>query len=400
MRLVERPDLLNATALMNLPNSRFSIPTRVRFGAGEVANLGECLEEIGSKKPLLVTDPGMLKTGAYRKVESALKQSGVAVSLFGQALPNPTEENVERAADQFRTSASDSLIGFGGGSALDVAKAVALRVSFEGPLEGYQPHPQGPALAPVIAIPTTSGTGSEVGRATVVVLRSTGHKEVLFDPRLMPKCAILDPELTLDLPKGLTAATGMDAFTHCIESYVSPVFHPVADSIALGGLEIIVEHLPAAYEDGKNLEARGYMMIAAMMGALAFQKDLGAAHAMAHPLSTICGVHHGLANAVVLPYVMEFNVKTVERKYARVGRIFDPGLTGAPEGEAARSAIESVKDLNSRIGIASNLRELGVAEKDLAPLAEAASKDGCRLTNPRECGLDEFKELFQKAYSG
>lgn len=385
---------------MTLPNSQFSIPTRVRFGAGEVAGVGECLSAIGSKRPLLITDSGMLGTTAFRKMEAALNESGAGWSLFGEALPNPTEENVEQASNRFRSDDSDSLIGFGGGSALDVAKAVALRVSFEGPLEGYQPNPQGPPLAPVIAIPTTAGTGSEVGRATVVILRSTGHKEVLFDPRLMPQFAILDPELTVDLPRGLTAATGMDAFTHCLESYVSPVFHPVADSIAIGGMESIVEHLPAAYEDGKNLEARGYMMIAAMMGALAFQKDLGAAHAMAHPLSTLCGVHHGLANAVVLPYVMEFNVETVETKYARVGRIFDPGLTGLPEGEAARSAIESVKDLNSRIGIASNLRELGVAEKDLAPLAEAASKDGCRLTNPRECGRVEFRELFQKAYSG
>lgn len=385
---------------MTLPTSQFSIPTQVRFGAGEISSIGERLQSSGSKNPLLITDAGMLGTEAFKRIETALNKSPADWALFGDALPNPTEANVEKASSRFREGDHDLLIGFGGGSALDVAKAVALRVSFEGPLEGYQPDPTGPPLAPVIAIPTTAGTGSEVGRATVVVLHSTSRKEVLFDPRLLPKIAILDPELTLDLPPGLTAATGMDAFTHCIESLVSPVFNPVADSIAIGGMELIVANLVTAVEDGKNLEARGYMMIAAMMGALAFQKDLGSAHAMAHPLSTISGVHHGLANAVVLPYVMEFNVEVVEERYARVGRVFDSGLVGSPDSEAARAAIGSVRDLNARLGIASNLQDLGVAEKDLEPLAQAASKDGCRLTNPRECGLEDFRGLFRRAYSG
>jgi alcohol dehydrogenase class IV len=233
-----------------------------------------------------------------------------------------------------------------------------------------------------------------------VVLRATGQKEVLFDPRLMPRIALLDPDLTLDLPPHLTAATGMDAFTHCIESYVSPVFHPVADSIAVGGMELVIENLPKVVEDGRDANARGYMMIAAMMGALAFQKDLGAAHAMAHPLSTISGVHHGLANAVVLPYVMDFNLKVAQEKYSKVAGLFDPQALLLESQEAARTAIQAVRDLNRRIGIPSNLKSVGVLDEDLALLAEAASKDSCRLTNPCECGLRDFQALFHKAFEG
>jgi 4-hydroxybutyrate dehydrogenase len=386
---------------MTLPTSQFSIPTNVRFGHGEVSKIAECLESIGSKNPLLMTDGGMLQTSAFKAVEAALNSSGVPWGLFGNVLPNPTEENVEEASGQFRTGEHDALIGFGGGSAIDAAKAVAIRVSFEGALEDYAP-PSGKAghLTPIVAIPTTAGTGSEVGRAAVIVMKKTGQKGILFDPRLMPRIALLDPDLTKDLPPHLTAATGMDAFTHCIESYVCPVFHPVADAIAVGGMELVIQNLPVAVRDGQNGDARGYMAIAAMMGALAFQKDLGAAHAMAHPLSTISGMQHGLANAVVLPYVMAFNLEAAEDRYAKVATLFDPKVAAVDSAEGARRAVGEVVRLNYEIGIPDDLKAAGVKEDDLERLAKAASEDGCRLTNPRPCEADDFRALFRNAYDG
>lgn len=386
---------------MTLPTSQFSIPTRVRFGHGEINNLASHLEMIGASNPLLVTDPGMLQTRAYESVREVLEESPFSWGLFGQVLPNPTEDNVDAAAAQYRQGGHDALIALGGGSAIDVAKAVAVRVSYEGLLEDYVPAPPGaPSLAPIIAIPTTAGTGSEVGRSAVIILRKTGYKACIFDPRLMPAVALLDPDLTLDLPAKLTAATGMDAFTHNLESYVSNVFHPVAEAIAYGGMELVVNHLAAAVKDGHNGEARGYMMIAAMMGALAFQKDLGAAHSMAHPLSSICGMQHGLANAVVLPYVMEFNRDAAAGKFARVAALFDPKAVLLSTEEASQLAIQKVRELNLEIGIPATLKEAGVKESDLEALAEGAFQDGCHATNPRPCTLEDFKALFKKAYGG
>jgi len=204
----------------------------------------------------------------------------------------------------------------------------------------------------------------------------------------------------IDLIRAVTAATGMDAFTHCLESYVSNVFHPIAESIAYGGMELVVRNLPAVVKDGQNREARGYMMIAAMMGALAFQKDLGAAHSMAHPLSSISGLHHGLANAIVLPYVMEFNREMVADRFARVAALFEPKAVLLSAEEGSHLAIERVRGLNREIGIPSNLREAGVKESDLNALAEGAMHDGCHATNPRECTVEDFRSLFKKAYGG
>jgi alcohol dehydrogenase class IV len=386
---------------MTLPTSQFSIPTTVRFGHGEINNLAEHLERIGASNPLVVTDPGMLQTKAYQSAREVLEASSLSWGLFGHALPNPTEDNVDEAAAQYRKDRHDSLVALGGGSAIDVAKAVAIRVSYEGRLEDFVPPPRGAAsLPPLIAVPTTAGTGSEVGRSSVIILRSTGRKSVLFDPRLMPAVALIDPDLTLDLPPRLTAATGMDAFTHCLESYVSNVFHPIADAIAYGGLELVIKNLPIATRDGQNREARGYMMIAAMMGALAFQKDLGAAHSMAHPLSSISGLHHGLANAIVLPTVMEFNRETVKDRFARVASLFDPKAVLLSAGEASRLAVQKVRDLNKELGIPASLKEAGVKETDLAALAEGAFQDGCHPTNPRPCTVGDFRELFQQAYAG
>lgn len=384
---------------MTLPTSQFSMPTAVRFGHGEIRNLVAHLEWIGAKRPLVVTDPGMLSTKAFTSLKETLDLGTLPWALFGKVLPNPTEDNVDDATETFRKGGHDSLVAIGGGSAIDLAKAVAVRIGYEGPLEDYTPAPRGAApLAPIIAIPTTAGTGSEVGRSSVIILRKTGRKAVLFDPRLMPAVALLDPDLTLELPPKLTAATGMDALTHCLESYVSNVFHPVADSIALGGLELVIRHLPTAVKDGQNREARGYMMIAAMMGALAFQKDLGAAHSMAHPLSSISGLHHGLANAIVLPTVMEFNREVAKDRFARVATLFDPKAALIAAEEASHLAITKVRELNAEIGIPARLRDVGVKESDIEALAEGALHDGCHATNPRPCTLEDFQNLFREAY--
>jgi alcohol dehydrogenase class IV len=319
--------------------------------------------------------------------------------LFGEVLPNPTEDNIDDATNLYLANGHDSVIGFGGGSALDAAKAVALRVVYGGALEGYSSDlvPRG-KIPKIIAIPTTAGTGSEVGRASVIVLRATGKKAILLHPDLMPSVAIIDPEMTVDLPPHLTAATGMDAFTHCLESLTSSEFHPVCDAIALGGLEMIVKNLPTAFRDGKCLEARGYMMIAAMMGALAFQKDLGAAHSMAHPLSTISGLHHGLANAIVLPTVMEFNREAAQSHYARLAQLFDKSCVFMSDEEASRIGIEKVRELNRTLAIPASLKEAGVQQDDLEKLAEQAIADPCHLTNARPCTRENFLELFRQAW--
>jgi len=388
-------------AMTTLPNTQFSIPTTVRFGPGEAKKLHHFLEDIGAKNPLLLTDAGMVETAAFKGVIEVLKGGCPEWGLFAEVLPNPTEDNIDDATNQYLGDGHDSVIGFGGGSALDAAKAVALRATYQGALQEYTADfvPRG-ALPKIVAVPTTAGTGSEVGRATVVVLRATGKKTLLLHPDLMPTIAVVDPELTVDLPPHLTAATGMDAFTHCLESLTSPEFHPICDAIAIGGLELTIKNLPVAHRDGKNLEARGYMMIAAMMGALAFQKDLGAAHSMAHPLSTISGLHHGLANAVVLPTVMEFNREAAQSHYARLASLFDKEAALKSEEEASRIAIEKVRELNRSLGLPANLREAGVQEADLDRLAGDAIADVCHQTNPRPCTVEDFRELFRKAYAG
>lgn len=394
--------LIDACVTMNsLPTSGFSIPTAIRFGHGQIDKLPEYLASLGAGNPLVVTDGGLTKTDVYKTVTEILESAPQKWGAFNGVSPNPTEENIEAGAAAYRNGGHDSLIALGGGSAIDAAKAIVLRVALGAPLgeitTGMKPNVVFPRL---IAIPTTAGTGSEVGRATVIIMGDSGRKAVLFDPRLMPSMAILDPDLTLNLPPFLTAATGMDAFTHCLESYVSKEFHPIADSMALGGLGLVILNLPRAYQDGQDREARGYMMIAASMGALAFQKDLGAAHSMAHPLSSISGLHHGLANAVVLPYVVEFNLGAAEERYARVAAIFDPKNALLPAAEAARKTVVAIRELNKVLGIPATLKEAGVSESALDALARDAEHDGCHLTNPRACTLEDFQKLFRCAFDG
>lgn len=383
--------------------SRFSFPTSVVFGSGAVADLPVRLEALGLKKPLLVTDPGLKNSEVMKRVTSVLEQAGVAFAVFAEVHPNPMEDDVEKAAAAYRAEGCDGVIGLGGGSPLDVAKVITVRVSHEGPLSDYEAQTggweriKGP-LPPMIAIPTTAGTGSEVGRSGVITVPSLGRKIVIFSPLLMPKFAIADPDLTVGLPPHLTAATGMDAFTHCLESLTSPVFHPFSDAIAVGGLELVVKYLERATRKGTDIEARGYMMIAAMMGAIAFQKDLGAAHSLAHPLSTEFGVHHGLANAICLPAVMRFNRDAAAAHYARVAEIFAVNGISEVSSHDPDAAAEAVAALNERLGITKRLRDCGVPEDALPALAKKAFADSCHATNPRPCTEADLLQLYRECW--
>jgi 4-hydroxybutyrate dehydrogenase len=291
--------------------SRFSFPNRMVFGPGAITHLPDLLTEFNATRVLLVSDEGLVRAGLVDRVREQIEVNADAI-LFTEVEPNPTEACVDRAAERLNAEGCDLVIGLGGGSAMDAAKAAALRANHHASFNDYEIQIGGDRnmtedVPPIFAIPTTAGTGSEVGRSSVVTLADGNRKAVICGPKLLPSIALCDPELTLGLPPHITAATGMDALTHNIEAYLSTWYHPICDAIALGGIRLATENLETAVKDGQNIEARSNMMLASSMGAIAFQKDLGAAHSMAHPLSTIAGVPHGLANAIVLSHVMAFN---------------------------------------------------------------------------------------------
>lgn len=382
----------------------FSFPTRIVFGSGAVRRLPECLRENGARKALIVTDPGLRAAPAFDAVVSTLKEAGAAFEVFDQVHGNPIEEDVLGAAGLYRSAGCDGVVGLGGGSAIDVAKAVAVMARHDGELAELEAQAGGAdrmtgPYDPIIAIPTTAGTGSEVGRSSVITSHKLGRKIIIFSPWLMPKRAILDPDLTVSLPPFLTAATGMDAFTHCLESLTCPVYHPMCDAIAIHGLELVVRYLERATHNGKDIEARGNMLVAAAMGAVAFQKDLGATHSLAHPLSTEFGMHHGLANALCLPAVMRFNLDAAAPHYARLARIFD-GCRGGGAGEkdeAARS-IARVEAMIERLGIQRGLRHHGIPRESLEKLSHSAFADSCHKTNIRPCTQADLLNLYEESW--
>src|SRR4026207_781142 len=302
--------------------ANFSFPTATLFGPGTISELPARLTQMGSRRPLVVTDGGLLQTRAFEILRNTLgpSQLGKSWELFHGVHTNPIEQDVIDAAKAFRETKCDSVIAFGGGSALDVGKACRLLAKRpDTKLSKLNFNDDGSGLARCICVPTTAGTGGEVGRSSVITLAGTQRRSVIFLPRLLAKLVILDPEVTLDLPPHLTAATGCDALTHCIESFTSPVFQPFCDGIALEGVYLITRNLPRAYKNGRDVEARGKVLVAAAMGGVAFQKDLGATHSLAHPLSAMCGMHHGTANAICLPHVMQFNARHKPGLYRRIG---------------------------------------------------------------------------------
>jgi 4-hydroxybutyrate dehydrogenase len=370
----------------------WSFPTRILFGPGQVAETGQEARSLGLGRVLIVADPGVERAGAVEPVRRSLEAAGLAVAVYTGVDGNPTEDNIEGGARAYAEHRADGVVAVGGGSPMDAAKLVALRARCGLPFEelddavngGVHVPPDVPAL---ITIPTTSGTGSEVGRSAVVTVRSTRRKTVIFSPRLLAKVAILDPELTRSMPPKTTAATGFDALTHCIEAYLARGDHPMADAIALAGIDLVMGHLPTAVSDGADLEARGAMMKAAMMGAVAFQKGLGACHSLAHPLSAEFGLHHGLANALCLPAVMDFNEVAVPERVAHVGLLLG--------GEAAQGACaKAVRALRERVGLPNGLEAVGLEAEQLRPLAQKAFEDACHRENPRPCTPDDLLDLY------
>jgi len=334
-------------------------------------------------------------------VTGVLREAGIAHEVFDRVHGNPIEEDVTESAALYRASGCDAAIGLGGGSALDVSKAVVVMARYDGPLADLEWQAGGMARMtgpydPIIAIPTTSGTGSEVGRSSVITSHALGRKIIIFSPWLMPKRAILDPQLTVGLPPLLTAATGMDAFTHCLESLTCPVFHPICDAIAIHGLELVIRYLERAVRDGKDIEARGYMQVAASMGAIAFQKDLGATHSLAHPLSTEFGLNHGLANSLCLPAVMRFNLPDATAHYARLASLFGDG-SGSP-AEAADRSVRQVEAMIARLGITAGLQNHKVPRESLAGLSAQAFADSCHRTNIRACTQQDLLELYEQSW--
>ncbi len=377
----------------------FSFPTPTLFGAGALAELPLRNKALGIRRPLVVTDAGLVGTPAFGSLAETLGDAGRDKDwfLYSGVHPNPIEKDVREAAEQFCQHGCDGVIAIGGGSPLDAGKAARLLLKRPGlDFSRFYEESDWSGLAPFIAIPTTAGTGSEVGRSSVITLGSTHRKAVLFHPELLAKLVILDPALTVGLPPRLTAATGADALTHCIESFTCPVFHPMCDGIALEGIRLIVENLPKAYRDGKDLDARGKMLVAAAMGAVAFQKDLGVVHSLAHPLSTICGLHHGLANALCLVAGMKFCSARAPGLYRRIGVACGLDVMKSPEGEADSRTLDFISELLAGLGLNTRLREHGVKPEQLAALVAQAAEDPCHKTNAVPVTERDLRELYEE----
>lgn len=380
--------------------STFSFPTTTIFGPGAIKELPQRLKNFGLNRPLVVTDPGLVHTDAFRSLEETLGKAGRGTDwhVYSSVHPNPIEQDVINGAEAYRSAKCDSVIAFGGGSALDAGKAIRLLLKRPGfNLADFDWKDDWHGLAPCFAIPTTAGTGSEVGRSSVIIIEKTRKKFVLFHPGLLANLVFLDPNLTVGLPAKLTAATGADALTHAIESFTSPVFHPLCDGIALEAIHIIIEALPRAHQNGGDVDARGRMLVAAAMGAVAFQKDLGATHSLAHPLSTICGMHHGLANALCLPFVMRFNSVRKPGLYRRVGIACGLDIMRLTDKLADDATIEFVVQFLNDLGLRAGLRNYDVTEQHISLMAPQAYADGCHQTNPVPVTEADLRDLYYEA---
>ncbi len=352
------------------------------------------------KRPLLITDARLMAHAMVAEAIAANEAKDLPTALYGAIKPNPTSTNIDDGVDCFRAGRHDGVVAFGGGSALDAGKAVAFMVGQHRPIWDFVDEGSNwrradtDGTTPLVAVPTTAGTGSEVGRAAVIVDEVVRRKCVIFHPSMMPPIVIADPELTIGLPQAVTAATGMDALTHCFEAFCARGFHPMADGVALEGMAIISEWLPAAVEDGTNLKARSFMLVAASMGATAFQKGLGAVHALAHPIGAIYDTHHGLTNAVILPYVLLFNRDHISEKLTQLSRAL--GL----REPAFNSVMEWILDLRTQLGIPHTLAEIGIDDGRAEEIAIAAAEDASADGNPRPIGPDALEAIFRNAYEG
>ncbi len=375
--------------------SQFNFPTTIRFGAGVVKELPAYLEKNGLKKPLVVTDPNVAQLGFLKNIVADLKAKGFAAEVFHDIHKNPVKSDVYKGADVYDNTGSDCIVGIGGGAALDVARAILLRINHREDLFKYDDLIGGDVYVTndvphFITIPTTSGTGSEVGRSAIIADDETHQKKILFSPKLLAKIVFADPELTYDLPPFITAATGMDALTHNMEAFLAKNYHPMCDGIALEGIRLISVSLEKAVNH-PDPESRANMLLASMMGAIAFQKGLGVVHSLAHPLSSLLDTHHGLANAVNIPYGMKFNIEGFEEKFARIAQVLNL------KEHTGDAVIQYLFDLNTRIGIPHKLSEIGVKEEHLETLADLAFADFAHPNNPKPVSRADFRKLYGEA---
>jgi alcohol dehydrogenase class IV len=374
---------------------QYNFPTTIRFGAGAVKELADYLKANKLQKPLIVTDPVVGQLGFFKEIVADLTAKGISVEVFSDIHKNPVKSDVYKGGDAFDAAHRDSIIGIGGGAALDVARAIVLRVNHREDLFKYDDLIGGDVYVTndvphFITIPTTAGTGSEVGRSAIISDDITHQKKILFAPKLLAKIVFADPMLTMELPPAVTAATGMDALTHNMEAYVAKMPHPLCEGIALEGISLIAKSINTAVNK-PDLESRSNMLIASLMGAVAFQKGLGVVHSLAHPLSSLLDTHHGLANAINLPYGMEFNIEGSEEKFKRIAKTLDL------KEENGEAVVKYLFDLNSQVGMPHKLRDIGVKEEHIETLADLAIADFAHPNNPKPVTRENFKSLYIKA---
>ncbi len=381
--------------MSSLPSANWSYPTAMRFGAGRISEIADACKASGISKPLLVTDKGLASMDITTKTLDLLDAAGLGRGLFSEVDPNPTDLNAAEGVKVYQDGGYDGVVAFGGGSGLDLAKVIAFMAGQTRPLWDFEDigdwwtRANADAIAPIVAVPTTAGTGSEVGRASIITKVDTAEKKIIFHPKMLPSVVICDPELTVGMPKFLTAGTGLDAFAHCVEAYSSPHYHPMSQGIALEGMRLVVDYLPRAYADGTDLEARGHMMSAAAMGATAFQKGLGAIHALSHPIGAVHHTHHGTTNAVCMPAVLQFNKSAIADRFDKAEGYL--GVSGGFDGFCA-----FVDEFNASMNIPKTLTELGVKDPNIEELTAGALRDPSTGGNPIEMTEKNTRALFEE----
>ncbi|HET6995433.1 MAG TPA: iron-containing alcohol dehydrogenase [Chitinophagaceae bacterium] len=374
---------------------QYNFPTTIRFGQGASRELGDYLLKNGLTRPLLVSDPNVSQLGFFREIVKDLERKNISVEVFSDIHKNPVKSDVYKGTDVYDDTKRDSIIGIGGGAALDVARAIVLRVNHREDLFKYDDLIGGDVYVTndvphFITIPTTAGTGSEVGRSAIISDDETHQKKILFSPKLLAKIVFADPLLTMELPPFITAATGMDALTHNMEAFLAKMPHPICEGIALEGISLINNSLESAVNK-PDIESRSKMLLASMMGAIAFQKGLGVVHSLAHPLSSLLDTHHGLANAVNIPYGMEFNIAGFEKKFKRIARTLEL------KEETGQAVVSYLFELNAKINIPHKLKEIGVKKEHIEALSDLAIADFAHPNNPKPVSREDFRNLYSKA---
>ncbi len=382
------------------PSTNWNYPTTIWFGHNRIKDIANALNELKIKKPLIVTDSALVSLPIMEDLKNALKKSGVTFSVYSDVQPNPTEKNIQNGVEIFKSSKSDGVIAFGGGSALDAGKTIAFMSGQKLPIWDFEDvgnnykRADTKSIAPIIAIPTTAGTGSEVGRASVITDTKNHSKKIIFHPKMLPSIVILDPNLTYALPKRITAWTGIDALVHAIEAYCAPTYHPMAEGIAIEAIKLIKDNLPRAYEEPTNEDARANMLVAATMGATAFQKGLGSVHSLAHTLGGLYDMPHGLANSIILPYALAQNKDAIEEKMQKLCRFLDIA------NPSTQSFIGFILSLREMLEIPHSLKEAKIPYENIENIANTAFNDPSTGTNAKKMTPKEFEVLFEKAYNG